>query len=48
MDSALSRVISISLEERKGRRGVKSSEVSTPAPMTLDSRAMKRVHEAGN
>ena len=48
MDSALSRIMSISLEERKGRRGVRSSGFSTSAPMTLESRARRWALEAGN
>ena len=48
MDSALSRTMSISLEDRDGRRGVRSSAFSTPAPMTSESRRRKCVREAGN
>ena len=48
MDSALSRMINISSEERRGRKGVRSSGFSTPAPMTLDSRARKLAGEAAN
>ena len=48
MDSALSRTMNISLEERKGRRDVRSSGFSTPAPNTLESRARKWAREAGN
>jgi hypothetical protein len=35
MDSALSRTMSISFEDRNGRRGVRSSGFSTPAPTDL-------------
>ena len=38
MDSALSRNRIISFEDKNGRRGVRSSGFSTPAPMTLDNR----------
>jgi hypothetical protein len=48
MDSALSRTMSISLEDRKCRRGVRSLRFSTPAPMTLESRRRKLVSEAVN
>ena len=48
MHSALSRNTIISLEERKGRSGVRSSGFSTPAPMALESRPRKWVREAGN
>jgi hypothetical protein len=48
MDSALSRTKSISPDDRKRRRGVRSSGFSTPAPMTLESRARKLVSEAVN
>jgi hypothetical protein len=41
MDSALSRTMVISLEDRDGRRGVKVSGFLTLAPMTSDSRARK-------
>jgi hypothetical protein len=48
MDSALSRTMSIFLEDRKRRRGVRSSGFSTPAPMTLERRARELVSEAVN
>ena len=48
MDSARSRNSIISLEDRNGRRGVKSSGFSTPAPMTSESRVRKWAREAGN
>ena len=48
MDSALSRTMIISLEDRNGRRDAKSSGFSISAPMTLDSRLSKWLHEAGN
>ena len=48
MDSALSRNIIISLEDRNCRRGVRSSGFSIPAPMTLESRLRKWTGEAGN
>ena len=38
MDSGLSRTMSISFEDRSGRRGVMSSGVSTPAPMVVERR----------
>ena len=41
IDSALLSTRIISLEDRKGRRGVISSGFSTPAPMTLESRLRK-------
>ena len=48
MDSALSRKMIISLEDRNGRKGVRSSGFSIPAPMTLESRLRKWTGEAGN
>jgi len=48
IDSALSRTMSIYLEDRNGRRVVGSSGFSTPAPVTLESRRRKRVSEGGN
>src|SRR5882757_4107982 len=47
-DSALSRMISISLEDRNGRRGVRSSGFLTPAPMALESRLRKGARESEN
>ena len=41
MDSALSSTMNISLEDRNGRRGVKSLGFSTPAPMASESRLRK-------
>ena len=41
MDSALSRTMNISREDRKGRRGVKSWGFSTLAPTTFESRLRK-------
>ena len=41
MDSALSRIRIISVEDRDGRRGVRSRGFSMPAPTTLESRARK-------
>ena len=48
MDSALSRTIKISLEDKNGRRWVRSSGFSMPAPMTLESRRRKCEREGGN
>ena len=48
MDSALSRTMSISLEDRNGRRGVKSSGFSIPAPMTFESWLRRLACEGGN
>ena len=48
MDSALSRHMIISLEERKGRSGVRSSGFSTLAPIALESRLRRWVRDAGN
>ena len=48
IDSALSRNKIISLDDRHGRRGVKSSGFSIPAPIALDSRLRKWVRDAGN
>ena len=48
MDSALSRQMIILLEDRKGRKGDRSSGFSTPAPMTWESRLRRWVCEAGN
>ena len=48
MDSALSRKRIRSLEDRNGRRGVKSSGFSIPAPMTLDNLLRRWAPEAGN
>ena len=47
-DSALSRNRIISLEDRNGRKGVRSSGCSIPAPKTWESRARKWIREAGN
>src|ERR1700753_3602167 len=40
--------MNICLEDREGRRGVKSLGLSIPAPMTFESRLRKLVREAGN
>ena len=48
MDSALSRIKIISVEDRNGRREVRSSGFSTPAPTTLESRVRKWVREGEN
>jgi len=48
MDSALSRNRIMSVEDREGRKGVRPSGFSTPAPMTLESLARKWVYEEGN
>ena len=48
MDSALSRTMGISLEDRNGRRGVKPSGFSTPAPMASDSRLRRLACAGGN
>jgi len=40
-DSALSRIMSISVEEMDGRGEAKSSGFAIPAPMTLESRRRK-------
>src|SRR5882757_9285171 len=48
MDSALSRTIIISLEDRNGRRGVRSSGFLMPAPMTLEIRLRKGAREGEN
>ena len=48
MDSALSRTMNISLEDRKGRRAVKSSGFSTPAPMAFENLLSKLALPAGN
>jgi hypothetical protein len=48
MDSALSRTMTISLEDRNGRREARPSGFSAPAPMTLESRARKLVSEVVN
>ena len=48
MDSALSRTMIISFEDKCRRKGVRSSGFSMPAPMALESRRRKLVDEAGN
>jgi hypothetical protein len=48
MDSALSRIMIISLDDRDGRRGFKSSGFSTPAPITLEIRLRRVASEAEN
>src|SRR5882762_622187 len=48
MDSALSKNRIISLEDRNGRRGVRSSGFSMPAPMILDNWLRRWAREAGN
>ena len=48
MDSALSRAMTISFEDKYRRKGTRSSGFSMPAPMTLESRRRKFVREAGN
>ena len=48
MDSALSRTMNISSEDRNGRRGVKSSGFSIPAPMAFESRLRRLACEGGN
>lgn len=48
LDSALSRTMSVSLEDKKGCRGIKSSGFSMPAPVALGSSTKKRAREAGN
>ena len=48
IDSALSRNRIISLEDRNGRKGVRSSGLLMPAPTTCESRARKWTREAGN
>ena len=48
MDSALSRTMKISLEDRNGRRGVKSSGFSISAPMAFESRLSRLAFEGGN
>ena len=48
MDSALSRTMNISLEDRNGRRGVKSSGFSIPAPMAFDNRLRRSARAAWN
>ena len=47
-DSALSRNRIISLEDKNGRKGVKSSGFLIPAPTACESRARKWTREAGN
>ena len=47
-DSALSRTINISFEDRNGRREARSSGFSTPAPTTFESWRSKLAQEAGN
>ena len=46
MDSALSRTMNISLEDRNGRSGVKSSGFSMPAPVAFESR-LRRLARVG-
>ena len=48
MDSALSRTINISLEDRDDRRDARSSGFSMPAPITFESWRRKLAQEAGN
>ena len=48
IDSALSKIKIILVEDRNGRRGAKSSGFSIPAPMTLDNRLRRCVCDAGN
>ena len=48
MDSALSRTISISLDDRNGRRVVRSSGFFALAPITTESRLRKLAREGGN
>ena len=38
----------MSLEDKNGRKGVRSSGFSTPAPVALESRQRKEVSETGN
>ena len=48
MDSALSRTMSISIEDRNGRRGARFSGFSMLAPTTSESRRRKCMSETGN
>ena len=48
IDSALSRTMNMSLEDRKGRRGAKSSGLSMPAPMAFESRLRRLACAGGN
>jgi hypothetical protein len=48
MDSALSRTMSIFVEDRNGRKGVRSLGFLTPAPMALERRLRRLAREAGN
>ena len=48
MDSALSRTMTISCEDRNGRSEVRSSGFSAPAPTTLERRLRRWAREAGN
>ena len=48
MDSPLSRIRNISLEDKDRRRGVKFSGLSTPAPMVSESLLRKLVRDGGN
>ena len=47
MHSALSRTMNISLDDRNGRREVRSSGFSTPAPMAFESLLRKLACVAG-
>jgi len=47
-NSALSRTMSISFEDKYRRKGVRSSGLSMSAPMTLESRRRKLVWDVGN
>ena len=48
INSTLSRNRIISLEDKNGRRGVRSSGFSIPAPMTVESRLRRWGRDAGN
>ena len=48
IDSALSRTIKMSFEDRNGRREARSSGFSVLEPMALESRRRKWVREEGN